>query len=61
MGMVMYLRAGSVAEIDAMVGDDDQLFEWVTDEPAWEADKLWWAALDLVFGPGGVGARSPSP
>lgn len=54
MGMVMYLRSGSGEVIDEMVGDDDAMFDWTTGDSAWEADKMWWAALDLLFGPGGV-------
>ncbi|MGE3329230.1 MAG: hypothetical protein AB7N61_27865 [Acidimicrobiia bacterium] len=61
MGMVMYVRSGDAAMVDALVGDDDALVGWVTDGSAWEADKMWWAAADLLFGPGGVGRFGGEP
>jgi hypothetical protein len=61
MGMVMYVRSGNPEQINGLLGDDAALFDWVTDESSWEADKMWWAALDLLFGPGGVSHLEGEP
>jgi hypothetical protein len=54
--MVMHLRPAPPEQVDGMAGDADALYEYLTGGRGWDADKLWWAALDLLFGPGGVAA-----
>lgn len=62
MGMVMYVRAVSPADVPGLAADTDALAELLTDdEGSWEADKLWWAALGLLFGPEGPGALVAEP
>jgi hypothetical protein len=61
MGIVMHIRSGASAEIDDLIGDDSAVFEWATEEAAWEADQMWWAVLDLLFGPGGVSRLQGEP
>jgi hypothetical protein len=52
MGMVMYVRAVPPAEVPGLAADSKALGDLLTDdEGSWEADKLWWAALGLLFGP----------
>lgn len=62
MGMVMYVRAVPPAEVPGLAADIDALGELLTDdEGSWEADKLWWAALGLLFGPEGPAAFDAEP
>lgn len=48
MGMVM-----KIVSVDPEAFDPTAPLEEMFDGEAWEADKMWWAALDLVLGPGG--------
>jgi hypothetical protein len=62
MGMVMYMRAVPAAEVAGLAADSDALGDLLTDdEGSWDADKLWWAALGLLFGPEGPAALPAQP
>lgn len=50
----MYVRAAAATDVERLAGDDNALFEFVSGPEAWDADKMWWAALDLLLGPMGV-------
>lgn len=56
MGMVLYVRRCDSTVVDEIAGSgDDDAFEFVSGaDDAWEADKMWWAAVDLLFGPNGM-------
>jgi hypothetical protein len=62
MGMVMYVRAVPSAEVPGLAADSHASGDLLTaDEGSWEADKLWWAALGLLFGPEGPAALVAEP
>ena len=62
MGMVMYMRAVPPAEVAGLAADGDALGELLIEDPgSWEADKMWWAALGLLFGPEGPAALPAEP
>jgi hypothetical protein len=58
MGMVLYVSA--LDSLDT-TGDEDALVEAVIGPDAWDADKMWWAALDLLFGPKGINRLEATP
>lgn len=62
MGMVMYLRAVPPGRVAELTADADRLAGLLLeDEASWEADKLWWAVLGLLFGPEGPAALDAEP
>lgn len=54
MGMFLFARSCMPSDADDLVaGKNYEALNWIVDD-GWTADKMWWAALDLVFGPGGA-------
>jgi Domain of unknown function (DUF1877) len=61
MGMVLYINGLDRAHATELENDEEALMAAIFGDDAWEADKMWWAALDLLFGPNGINRLDGAP
>jgi len=59
--MVLAVVAVDPGELAELAADADLLEERVAGPDAWDANKMWWAALDLLLGPDGLQRLPATP